>query len=75
MEMLKFREKVLEGLLKNEVELILREVQQPQEKKTVRHQLQKYEGSARQSRKRCLSCYESIRNEKGPKEASTKAKK
>ncbi|KAJ8967737.1 hypothetical protein NQ314_002652 [Rhamnusium bicolor] len=42
---------------------------------TALHRLQKYEGTARNTRKKCSSCYKKIQSESGVKEARNKAKR
>lgn len=78
LNMLAFREKIVEGLL-NDTEQIDGADNRNPEKKRKRgkssHRIGKYEGKARTNRKRCAECYKRIQNEKGSKEARAKASK
>lgn len=84
LNMLAFREKIIEGLL-NDVAEIDRggdnaeneNLEQRRKRKRGKssHRIGKYEGSARTSRKRCAECYKRIQKEKGSKEARVKASK
>ncbi|XP_046686884.1 uncharacterized protein LOC124372529 [Homalodisca vitripennis] len=72
--MLTFREKILRNLLEGENVGAL--VQTPQDgrqgTKKLKHVLSKREGTARETRKRCVSCYSKMKEERGAKAARTK---
>ncbi|XP_046677563.1 piggyBac transposable element-derived protein 4-like [Homalodisca vitripennis] len=74
--MLTFREKILRNLLEGENVGAL--VQTPQDgrqgTKKLKHVLSKREGTARETRKRCVSCYSKMKEERGAKAARTYAK-
>ncbi|XP_046689046.1 uncharacterized protein LOC124374952 [Homalodisca vitripennis] len=75
--MLTFREKILRNLLEGENVGAL--VQTPQDgrqgTKKLKHVLSKREGTARETRKRCVSCYSKMKEERGAKAARTYAKR
>lgn len=91
MDILVFREKIIEGLLaaKNdetnldvdtEDDNVNDSANDNQSKKKRKrgkstHRINRYEGSARTSRKRCGECYKNIQKKKGSKEARAKASK
>lgn len=87
--MLQFREKVARGLLEEEeVEEIIEPedttANVPEQRVTKRprtssgiahHQMQKYDGTVRMTRKRCIPCYQKLHKSSGVKEARNKAKR
>ncbi|CAH2009419.1 unnamed protein product [Acanthoscelides obtectus] len=77
--MLKFRELLVQSLLndKDEDEEIEDEQDVPIPRKNAKstHIMKKFEGNARQNRKRFISCYDKLQKEKGTKEARAKNKR
>ncbi|XP_031840076.1 uncharacterized protein LOC116430295 isoform X6 [Nomia melanderi] len=68
-------EKVIDGLLKDDKEESAGGMGTSKQRVESRHSLKKYEGSARESRKRCSPCYQEIRSTYGPDRARAKAKR
>lgn len=71
--MLRFRENIINHLIKPEPSPRTQTPAQPDKKK--KHQLSKNEGSVRANRKRCVSCYQHIKEEKGTQTARKLAKR
>ncbi|XP_045467968.1 piggyBac transposable element-derived protein 4-like [Harmonia axyridis] len=89
MDMLRFRENVIHGLLNQGDATTSADIQgggdgpmnenlehsRKRKRSKSQHKIGKYEGSARKNRRRCSACYKRIQQEMGSKEARVKAKK
>lgn len=79
-DMLAFRELLIKALLADENQQEIEDeadIPAPATRRASRstHKLSKIEGIARTNRKRCVVCYERIKEEKGSKEARAKTKR